>query len=505
MNISNLLSRNGRKFSDSIAIVEGETSKTYRQLDDEVNRFASSLRNLGVVRGNKVMLFLPNTSEFIISYLATLRLGAIAVPVNARLTAKELTYIIEHSDATAVICHQALFEGVKDLPKSIDLIWIKTGEKIGAWESFMELLEVGASAEIVCSMKEDDEATILYTSGTTGNPKGVVFTYRNILSVSTMMCVETEMKSESRIMHMMPLSHSAPLHLFFISGLYVGATHVLAPTFTPDLLLSLTKRERITHFFGAPVAYLLTANHPKMKEADLSSVKYWVYGGAPLSSQEITFLQNAFSSNRFMCVYGLTEAGPNGTFLSPAEHEEKAGSIGKRAALNCEIKIVDAHGEEVKEGHVGEIALYGEGNMKGYYKDKERTSETYRNGWLLTGDMAKKDEDGFIWVVDRKKDMIISGGVNVFPKEIEDRLKVHPSNADVAVIGVPHNEWGESIKAVIVLKEEVPNVEEECKRFLSNELAKYKIPHLYEVVKELPRNPTGKILKQELRKKEALS
>lgn len=200
-----------------------------------------------------------------------------------------------------------------------------------------------------------------------------------------------------------------------------------------------------------------------------------------------------------ICVYGLTEAGPNGTLLAKEEHATKAGSIGKRAALNCEIKLINENGDEVEQGEIGEIVLYGEGNMKGYYKNEELTSTTFKNGWLLTGDMAKCDEDGFIWIVDRKKDMIISGGVNIFPKEIEDLLITHPKIAEVTVVGVPHPEWGETVKAFVVLKEEVENITEECKGFLNGKLAQYKIPKLYEILSELPRNPTGKILKTKLR------
>ena len=275
-----------------------------------------------------------------------------------------------------------------------------------------------------------------------------------------------------------------------------------ASTFTPDLLLKLVHEEKATHFFGAPVAYLLTANHPKLNEYDLSSMKYWVYGGAPLASQEVKFIQEKFKTDRLYCVYGLTEAGPTGTLLLPEEHKEKAGSIGKRAALNTEIKIVNAKGEEVQPGEVGEILLKGEGVMKGYYKDPVQTMEVLQEGWLYTGDMGTLDEDGFMYVVDRKKDMIISGGINIFPKEIEETLALHSKISEVAVVGVPHREWGETVKAFVVLKEPMDNLEDECKRFLSNKLASYKIPKLYEKIDQLPRNATGKILKHVLKERE---
>lgn len=326
-----------------------------------------------------------------------------------------------------------------------------------------------------------------------------MLTNRNILNVAVMMCVELEMKLESRILHMMPLSHSAPLHLFLVAGTFVGATHVLSPIFTPEKLLHLVHHEKITHFFGAPVAYLFSARMPNLHEYDLSSMKYWVYGGAPLSKTEVEFVKAQFQTNQLMCVYGLTEAGPSGTLLTAEEHTIKSGSIGKRAALGTEIRIVDETGKDVSYGEVGEIALYGESIMKGYFKDELKTQDVMKKGWLLTGDLARKDEEGYYWIVDRKKDMIISGGVNIYPKEIEDLLIQHPAIVETAVIGVPHPDWGETVKVYAVVNKDLPHFEEECKRFLNGKIASFKIPRLYEIVDELPRNATGKILKHVLR------
>ncbi|MGD6956631.1 class I adenylate-forming enzyme family protein [Rossellomorea aquimaris] len=498
MNISRLLSRNARKYPTHQAIVtEGEVL-TYQKLNEAVNQFASSLHHRGIGLGDKVVLFMPNTKEFVISYFAVLRLGAINVPVNAKLTQGELQYITDHSDAKAILVHEGLWETCRDL-KTNELLCVKTGNAQDSWKSFETLLKEGRTDEIDCPLTEDDEATILYTSGTTGQPKGVLFTYRNILTVSIMMCVEFEMKPESRILHMMPLSHSAPLHLFLVAGTYVGSTHVLSPTFTPESLLKLVDQERITHFFGAPVAYLFTAKMPNIDTHNLTSMKYWVYGGAPVSTEEISYIKEKLGTDLLHCVYGLTEAGPSGTLLTADEHHEKGGSIGKRGALGTDIIIANEDGEPVGVNEVGEILLYGEGNMKEYYKDPEKTKETYMKGWLKTGDLARTDEDGYIWVVDRKKDMIISGGVNVYPKEIEEQLIKHPAISEVAVVGVPHREWGETVKAYIVSSLDGEKLAQECKAYLAGKLASYKIPKLYEGIPALPRNATGKILKQVLR------
>jgi len=504
MNISELLARNARKYPFKEAIVSEVERLSYKELNSRVNKLSNALLNHGIKQGDKIILFMPNSPEFIISYFAVLRIGAIIVPVNAKLTSNELSYIIEDSEAKAFIAHQLLVEQIKDLPRLFPIYYVKTGEAMESWNSFEQLLISGNDIEIDYDLKEDDEATILYTSGTTGKPKGVLFTYRNILTAAVMMAIEMEMKPESKMLHLMPLSHSAPLHLFLVAGTYVGASHIVAPLFTPDILLTLIHKEKATHFFGAPVAYLFTANHPKLKDYDLSSMKCWVYGGAPLAKEEVKIVQEKFNTNRLFCVYGLTEAGPTGTLLLPEEHETKAGSIGKRAALNTEIKIVDQEGHPVESGEIGEIILKGEGVMKGYYNNPEQTNEVVKNGWLYTGDMAKYDEEGYIYVVDRKKDMIISGGVNIFPKEIEETLSTHPNIAEVAVVGVPHHEWGETVKAFVVLKEAIDHLEEECKRFLSGKIASYKIPKIYEEIEQLPRNATGKILKHVLKEKEQL-
>ncbi|NIK11838.1 class I adenylate-forming enzyme family protein [Alkalibacillus almallahensis] len=504
MNLSELLAHQARKFPEHEALVAQQSRFSYKQWDDSVNAIANKLTQLGFQPGDKLIIHMPNVPEFMMLYIAVIRLKGIVIPINAKLTQPEMQYIIDHSEATYFATHELLFDEAKGLADENSLTWIKTGDAHGKWMSFAELLE-GDPTPVTCDATEDDQASILYTSGTTGNPKGVVFTHRSILTVATMICIEMPMNKDSRVLHMMPLSHSAPLHLFMAAGLYVGATHVLAPTFTPDLLLQMVSQEKVTHFFGAPVAYLMTAKHPEVSQYDLSSMEYWVYGGAPLGANEVRFVQKAFDTDRLMCVYGLTEAGPNGTLLLPEEHDEKAGSIGSRAALNCEIRLVDENGQDVQRGEPGEIILRGEGTMQAYYKAPEKTAETLVDGWLYTGDIGMQDEDGYFWVIDRKKDVIISGGVNVFPTEIEKVIMQHPNVDDVAVIGVPHAEWGETVKAFVVTTEDDPAIEMSLTEFLQDQLASYKIPKLYQVVDAVPRNATGKLLRQQLREEVSTS
>lgn len=499
MNLSELLAYQSRKYPEKEGIVTPDERLTYAEWNDKVNQLARAMMRLGIQAGEKVIIHMPNTKEFVISYFAVHRMGAVAVPINAKLVANEISSIYDHSDASVLMTHELLFAQVSRLADEKSGTFIKTGASDHSWYSFSEILEKEETTALVNDAHEDEEASILYTSGTTGDPKGVVFTHKNILTVSSMMAVELEMKPSSRMLHMMPLSHSAPLHLFLAGGTFVGATHILAPTFTPDLLLTLVSKEKATHFFGAPIAYLMTAKHPKVTETDLSYVKYWTYGGAPLSKAEVEFVREQLAIDNFCCLYGLTEAGPSGTLLLPQEHDDKAGSVGKRAALHSEFTILDERGEEVEEGQIGEIALKGEGIMKGYYKDEQKTADTFRDGWLLTGDMGSKDEDGYLWVIDRKKDMVISGGVNVYPREVETTLLQHPHIEDVAVVGAPHPDWGETVKAFIVQTGKINHLEDECRTYLEGRMADYKIPKLYEEMEELPRNATGKLLKHRLR------
>lgn len=500
MNSSKLLERNARKYPHNEAVICHGRRVTYAQLNDQVNRLSNALLNLGIEKGDKVMIFMPNVLEFVVSYFAIQRIGAIVVPINAKFTLTEVEYVADHCEAKAILAHEAIFATVDNFKKAE--IKIKTGAKKDDWLSYNELIESANNDEIACHLTEDELSTILYTSGTTGKPKGVLFSYRNILAVAHMIAIEMEVKPESRMLLMMPLTHSAPLHLFLMSAVLVGATNVLTPTFTPDLLIDTVEKEKTTHFFGAPVAYLLTANNPRLQTADLSSMKWWVYGGAPLSEKEIRHIQKAFKTDNFTCVYGLTEAGPSGSILFNYEHEKKAGSIGKRAPFGTELRIINEEGKDVGVGEIGEIILYGEGNMIGYYKNEEATKEIFVNGWIKTGDLARFDEDGYIWIVDRKKDVIISGGVTIYPKEIEERILQFEGILEVAVVGVPHKEWGETIKAVFAAKKQIDM--KELQQYLSQHLAKFKIPRIYEQVEALPRNASGKILKHILKQQEAL-
>jgi acyl-CoA synthetase (AMP-forming)/AMP-acid ligase II len=279
----------------------------------------------------------------------------------------------------------------------------------------------------------------------------------------------------------------------------VGTSHVVGD-FTPDLFLRFIHEERVTLAFAAPVAYLLTAKHPDLHRYNLDSVRLFAYGGGPLALASYERVREAFRSDNFYQVYGLTESGPNGIFLRPEEHATKAGSIGKHPVLNMELRVVDESGSDTRPGEYGEILLRGDSLMLGYDGDPSATAQAVRDGWLYTGDIAYRDEDGYVYIVDRKKHVIISGGVNIYPREIEEVLARHPAVLESCVIGVPHPEWGETVKAVVVCRH--PVSEAELRQHAAHYLADYKRPRIYEFVDELPRNASGKILKHRLKASE---
>ncbi|RUO62990.1 class I adenylate-forming enzyme family protein [Pseudidiomarina insulisalsae] len=492
MTIYQMLSRNARKFDDQVALSDDQRELSWQQLHERAEQLAHWLRHeYGVQPGDRVALVLPNSLEFVIGFFAVQRLEAIAVPINVRLTTAELEYIIADAQATMVITAAATDAAISPIIEAgLPGLWLDRWDADTVPDA-PQLPEMEAT--------ETSAALILYTSGTTGRPKGVLFQHRAIHAVATMIAMEMKMTPESKLLHLMPFTHSAPLNLFLMAGTLVGASHVVAPTFTPQLLLNLVQKHRITHFFGAPVAYLLTAQDPAIADTDLSSVTHWIYGGAAMSTEHTQQVQKAFGSDQFYCVYGLTEAGPSGTLLLPDEHGEKAGSVGRRAAFGTEVRLRTEEGYAPVINEPGEVEISSDGMMQCYWRNPQATTDTFTaDGWLKTGDIAVRDEEGFYWIKDRKKDIIISGGVNIYPREIEDALATHPQVAEAAVVGVPHDQWGETVKAFVVLREPMADMADELRRYLSERLADYKLPRLFAELDELPRNANGKVLKHEL-------
>lgn len=492
MHIAELLALNARKYPDAEAIITPSSRHSWSQLHQDALRLAGYLHaNHGVQPGERVALFMPNGYPWVLGYFAVISLGAVIVPINARLTSHELEYIIDHCGARLLLST----DGQKTALSSSQAERCPTL----LLDDPQSLLSQQPDGFHPPAIQPDDPCTVLYTSGTTGKPKGVLFNHQNLLTVATCTAVEMGVRHESRLLHMMPLTHSAPVHVFLLGGTLTGASHVILSEFRPDLLLDYVEREQTTHFFGAPVAYLLTAAQPDVRDRDLSSMQAWVYGGAPLSTEQVRTVREALGSDQLYCVYGLTEAGPSGTLMTPAEHARKAGSIGRRGGWHTEIRLVDEQLRDVLDEVVGEIVIRCEAMMQGYWNNPEATAACLtEDGWLFSGDLAWRDSDGYLWVVGRKKDLIISGGVNIYPREIEALLELHPAVVEVAVIGAPHEQWGETVKACVVLREPLDDVGSVLRNYLKPQLADYKIPRLYEQYPALPRNANGKIMKHKL-------
>ena len=488
MNIPKLLAVNARKFPSGEALITPECRLSWSELHDQSLRLAAHLHEqYEIGAGDRVALYLPNGYSWVLGYFAVINLGAIVVPINARLTSAELEYILGDCDARVVIAQGEHAERASALAPCLRLD-----------QPSAQLADMHARW-LVADAAADQPCTLLYTSGTTGKPKGVLFDHHALLTVATASAVEMDMRPHSRLLHMMPLTHSAPLNVFLLGGTYVGAAHVVLPEFHPRLLLDTVEQERTTHFFGAPVAFLLTAQQPDITERDISSMQAWVYGGGPLSSEQVALIAERMRTDRLYCVYGLTEAGPSGTIMMPEEHRQKAGSIGCRGALHTEVRMVDEHGNEVIGEGTGQLQIRTEGMMLGYWNKPEATAEClHSDGWLDSGDLARRDADGYYWVLGRAKELIISGGVNVYPREIEVALEAHPNVAEVAVFGVPHPQWGETVKAVVVVREPVADLHAELSAYLEPLLADYKRPRLYAEMDMLPRNANGKVMKHQL-------
>lgn len=354
------------------------------------------------------------------------------------------------------------------------------------------------------SLSGEEPCSIIYTSGTTGTPRGAVFFHKNVIyTACNTGTLAHRMTHYTKNLAMMPLFHSAPLHLYFLGTMYVGGTNVLLEAFDPKLFLETIAKERTTIFFGPAVVYLTCAKLLDVSQYDSSSMQMFVLGGSPIAAEDINLILDKFGlrgKNKLQQVYGFTEAGPSGLGLYPEEIEIKTKSIGKAGNVGTETVILDENGKRVPPGVVGEIAARSPGAMIEYFKDTEKTAATIKAGWILSGDLAMYDEEGYIYFVDRAKDMIITGGQNVYSKEVEDIIMRHPAVMMAAIIGVAHPEWGESVKAVVSLKPGQSAKPEEIKAFCEDKIANFKRPRHVQIVDDIPHNPAGKILKPEVRK-----
>ncbi len=502
LNLATILREAARRYPDKTALVAGDRAMSYGELEAAARRFAGSLRSLGIARGEHVALMLPNVPEFTIAYYACHIAGLVAVPLNVMLKADEVAYHLEDSDSVALILWHAFGEQVADGPSRVATCRTTIGvggnpSSLAGAHSFETLAYAGTPIEELPDTEPSDTAVLLYTSGTTGRPKGAELTHFNLFYNADMAARAHGVDASSVSLAVLPLFHSFGQTVIQNATFMQGGTLVMLPRFDATSAFEMIQRHRVTFFAGVPTMYFGLLHHPDASAYDLSSLRICASGGAPMPVEVMRRFDELYGAN-ILEGYGLSETSPLAS-LNPREREKKPGSIG-RPIWGVEFRLVADDGRVIAESNVaGEIHIKGHNVMKGYYKRPEATAEALRDGWFRTGDVATRDDDGYYVIVDRKKDMILRGGYNVYPREIEEVLYRHPAIGEAAVIGVPNPELGEEVVAVVALKVGGVATAEELVAFCSERLAAYKYPREVRFVEALPKGPTGKILKRELR------
>ncbi len=502
LTLGSALRVNAARYPNKVAIICGDRKITYREFNERVNRLANGLLGMGLKKGDKVSILLYNCPEYLEAYFALAKAGLVGVPVNYRLVPEDVKRIAIHSDSTAMIVGNELLGMIEDLKPQLPYgegRYITVGDVKSGFQKYENLLEKASSREPSVDVKETDLCNIMYTSGTTGDPKGVMGSHRRWALM--FFCSAAEWKYSARDHNLV----AGPLYSAYCHGplanIYFGATQTLMRTFDPEETLRLADRDKVSNIFLAPTMYTLILAIPqKTRESyDVSSVKRLFSGMAPLLTQTKLEALEYFKEAELYEVYSSTEMGIV-TTLKPEDQLRKTRCVGP-PVLPVEVRLFDDEGREVPRGEVGELYALSPLTMEGYYKDPEKTRQAFRGNWVTSGDLARMDEEGYYYIVDRKKDMIISGGLNIYPIEIDEIIAQHPKVLEVATIGVPDKKWGETCMAVVVAKPGAECTEKEIIDYCEGKLARYKIPRSVEFVSELPKNASGKILKKELRKR----
>jgi long-chain acyl-CoA synthetase len=491
-NLATLLTTSAAKFPERIAIRLDDAAVPYAALEAGSQRVAGMLKSMGVEPGDRVGIMLPNTPHFPLAYYGALRLGAIVVPMNPLLSKREVAFYLENSGAKLLLAWHGFAESAQGGAEQVD------GAEVLLIEPEDIAKRVGAAEPIaeVAYKEGGDTAVVLYTSGTTGHPKGAELTHHSIGS-NVAACLPLYKPTENDVLFGgLPFFHVFGQTCTLNVAVATGAEVTLLPRFDPTTALEIIQRDKVTVFMGVPTMHGAVLHHPGRGDYDTSSLRLFVSGGSALPVEVLRGVEKEFGAP-ILEGYGLSETSPVASF-SRMELEKKAGSIGV-AIDGVQLRIVDDAGEEVPTGEVGELQVKGPNVMKGYWKNPEATKAAISDdGWFSTGDMAKKDEDDFYFIVDRKKDLIIRGGYNVYPREVEEVLYEHPAVAEAAVIGIKHEELGEEVAAAVSLKSGAQVTADELRDFVKEQVAAYKYPRHVWIVDELPKGPTGKILKREI-------
>jgi long-chain acyl-CoA synthetase len=503
LNLALILRESAKHNPDHPCIVLDSFKFTYGQVDALSSQVASSLRAAGLKKGDRVGLMLPNVPQFVVAYFGILKAGGIVVPINVLLKGAEVNFYLGDSGSRYLIVWEDFapeaLKGTAALSGITTYVVLKPGsaEAPAGTKNFMELLTGDPKFEME-STSPDDTAVILYTSGTTGKPKGAELTHSNLFLNCHFISHVFGSTSRDTTLVVLPMFHSFGQSAVMNVAIHVGGTLTLVPRFDAEKVLEVIQRDKVTVFPGVPTMFFALLHHPAADKFDLSSLRICASGGAAIPGEVLRAFEEKFKTT-ILEGYGLSETSPTATFNNSVQ-ERKILSIGK-PIFGVELKIFDQDDKELPSGkdNVGEIVIRGHNVMKGYWNKPDANAEAFKGGWFHTGDLGYVDEDGYFFIVDRKKEMIIRGGFNVYPREVEEVVYAHPAVAEAAIIGVPDERMGEEIKAVVALKPGANATEEEIIAFVKERVAAYKYPRTVQFVDTLPKGATGKILKKELK------
>lgn len=502
--VGELIRRVSHKTPNQEAFIYENERMTYLELEKRTLQLAGWLQKNGLQIGDKVGIIFKNNLAFIEVMFATASAGCVSVPINFRLAQKEFVYILQHSDTKVLFIeeeYQEMILSIRQEIPNVEQVVVVGQANVQEMIPYDQIYQTANPYQSVDGLVDDDDACMIcYTSGTTGKPKGAVLTHKNLLLSALNSVVDSKIEHGSKQLLNTPLFHIAGVGNVLISCL-VGGLTVIHREFHPVAVLQTIHLEKINGLFMVPAMWNVVLHVPTIEEYDLTSVVRCSTGAAICPLEVKHKMMKHFPNGGIFDAFGQTEMSPTTTCLLPQDSIRKTNSVGK-PAMNVEVRIVDENMNDVPVGEIGEIIYRGPTVMKEYYKNPEATEEAFRGGWFHSGDLVRQDDEGFIYVVDRSKDMIISGGENIYPAEIEAVLHQHEAIFEAAVVGVPDPQWGESVKAFVVLKTGKSLTEEEFIQHCQNHLASYKKPKYVEFISELPRNPSGKILKRVLREQE---
>ena len=500
--LGDLPRRTAQRVPHKLAVVDGATRLTYAELEAYVERTASALVDAGFAKGDRLALLSRNSWQFVVLNFAAARAGVALVPVNFMLGADEIAFILDHSGATGFVVEEAFVPTAEAALASAARAQVRvrrvvspSGTVPDGWEDLAGWLEhEGAPVDV--QVGDDDPVRMMFTSGTESRPKGALLSSRALMWQYVSCVVDGSMSADDVELHTLPLYHCAQLDCFLGTDVYLGATNVILPGPDPTAVLRAIEEHRVTKFFAPPTVWIGLLRHPDLDSADLSSLRKAQYGASIMPVTVLERLRGRYPELGFYNCFGQSEIGPLATVLRPEEHDDHPGSAG-RPVLFVDARVVDPMGKEVAAGEQGEIVYRSPQLMREYWNKPEATEEALRDGWFHSGDLVVADDQGFIEVVDRVKDVINTGGVLVASRQVEDAIFELDAVAEVAVVGMPDDKWIEAITAFVVPKGEI--TEEQVVDHVKGRLAPFKVPKAVHFVQELPKNTSGKILKRELR------